>query len=331
MLDTLMKAEELVAIGEKPPIELSIFVFINKYIDDIGDLEELYHLVANEICKTGKSFEFIFVDDGNKGNTFEILKKIRRENPGVKIIRFSKPFGEATALLASLERASGKTIITMSSYLQIEPSEVHKMLGRLETGYDVAIGWRYPRVDSLLSRFHSVCFNWIIRKMTGVYLHDISCSLKAFKRSVLEEISVCGDLFSFIPVLAYRQGFRVSEVKVKHREQRSKKRIYSLGTYIRRLLDILTMFFLVKFTKKPLRFFGLVGSSMLGIGFLVNIYLAIERVIHHVGIANRPLLLLGVLLVVLGLQIISIGLIGEIIIFTHSQEVKEYHIEEILG
>jgi glycosyltransferase involved in cell wall biosynthesis len=294
-----------------------------------GDLEEIYSRFSEALEAAGRSHEFIFIDDGVGGQTFQVLKHLQERHPSVKVIKFNRVFGEAVALSVGFEKARGDIIITLASFMQTESRDLHKLIDQIEAGCDLVIGWRYPRVDPLLNRWQSAAFNWITRRLTKVSLHDLNCSLRVMRRGVVEAIPIYGDQFRFLPILAHRQGFRVKEVQVKHREERGKTGIYGLGSYVRRVIDILTLFFLVKFTKKPLRFFGLIGTALFGAGFLINVYLTVVRLMGS-AIGNRPMLLLGVLLMVLGIQTFSIGLVGEIIIFTHAKEIKEYNVEQIL-
>ena len=294
-----------------------------------GDLEEIYSRYSRALEKTGRSYEFIFIDDGVGGKTIQVLEGLRDRYSAVKVIKFNRVFGEAVALSVGFQKASGEIIITLASFMQTDPRDLHKLIDQIEAGCDLIIGWRYPRVDPLLNRWQSAAFNWITRWFTKVSLHDLNCGLRVMRRKVMEAIPIYGDQFRFLPILAYRQGFRVKEVQVRHLEERGKTGVYGLGSYVRRLIDILTLFFLVKFTKKPLRFFGLIGAALFGVGFLINIYLTVVRLMGS-AIGNRPMLLLGVLLMVLGIQTFSIGLVGEIIIFTHAKEIKEYNVEQIL-
>jgi hypothetical protein len=193
----------------------------------------------------------------------------------------------------------------------------------------MTIAWRHPRRDSGINRLQAKVFHSIFNSVTGDDFHDLGCGARAFWRQVAEEVPVYGDQHRFFPVLASRRGFRIEEVQVEQSPKEARVRLYRPGIYLRRLLDILTVFFLAKFTKKPLRFFGLIGSSTFVIGGGILFYLAIERIFWNVALADRPLLLLSSLLVVLGVQIFAIGLIGELIIFTHAKDMKEYTIEEI--
>ncbi|MCK4271219.1 glycosyltransferase family 2 protein [bacterium] len=294
-----------------------------------GDLGEIYARFSRELREIGRSYEFIFIDDGAGGEISQTMKGLQERHSSVKVIKFNRTFGEAVALSVGFEKARGEIIITLASFMQVDPRDLHKLLDEIDAGCDLIIGWRYPRVDPVLNRWQSQVFNWITRRLTTVSLHDVNCSLRVIRRKVVEAIPIYGDQFRFLPILAHRQGFRVKEIKVRHVEEMGQTGIYGLGSYVRRLIDILTLFFLVKFTKKPLRFFGLIGSALFGIGFMINLYLTVIRLMGN-RIGDRPLLLLGVLLIVLGIQTISIGLVGEIIIFTHAKEIKEYNIEQFL-
>lgn len=190
---------------------------------------------------------------------------------------------------------------------------------------------RSPRIDSGFNRLQSKLFNSILRSFTDLEISDAGCSARIFKKRVVEEVQIYGDLYRFFPIMAHRQGFRVVEMNTPQSQRDAFQRVYSPGVYMRRLLDLFTIFFLVKFTKKPLRFFGLVGTGLLGLGLLTTAYIVIERLFLDVPLADRPALFLSSLLIVLGVQVIAIGLIGEIIIFTHAKDIKEYKIDRIIN
>jgi hypothetical protein len=226
--------------------------------------------------------------------------------------------------------ARGANIVTVPAYFQVQPSAIQRMLKELiEQEQDLVIARRYPRIDSLFNRFQSRVFHVLIRLLIGTDYQDISCGLRVMRRKVAQEIRLYGDLHRFLPLLAHQRGFKIAEVPVQQSPHDTKRRVYSPGVYLRRLLDIVTLFFLYKFTKKPLRFFGLLGSGVFFAGAILTGYLGVERLLG-VPLASRPLLILGVLWMVFGVQLFSIGLLGEIIIFTHAHDVLEYHTEEIL-
>lgn len=314
---------------EEEVFDYSVIVPISKRHDD---LKALYHAFSKELKNIGARFEFIFVLDGIQKDIEQCLVDLKKEATGINVISLNRAFGEATALSVGFEYAKAPLIVTLSPYFQVEPDELAKVLHALEAGEeDLVITRRYPRIDSIFNQAQSAVFHKITKILTGSNYKDISCGLRILRRKVAEEIHLYGDLHRFLPLLAYQRGFKVVEVLVRQSPYDAKTRISHPGIYLRRLLDILTLFFLFKFTKKPLRFFGLLGSFLSGAGALTLSYLAVYRIFGFGGIAGRPLLVLGVLLIVLGVQLFSIGLLGEIIIFTHSSETKDYQIKKVLG
>jgi glycosyltransferase involved in cell wall biosynthesis len=312
--------------GRGPSV--SVVIPVVERHDDLGRLFDAY---ADALRSLGKTFEFIFVVDGGEYDVLPELRRLRERRDDVKILVLGKNFGESAALTVGLNAASADVIVTAASYFQVDPSRIGAAFRPLEAGEaDLVIGRRDPRVDSRFNRLQSSVFHWMVRRMTGTAFHDISCGFRVMKRAVAAELSVYGDLHRFIPILALSRGFRVVEVGLPQREEDLATRYHGAGVYLRRVLDVLTVFFLVKFTRKPLRFFGLIGTGLFGIGVLLAAYLTADKLLFDHAIANRPLLLLAVLLMVLGVQSVSIGLLGEIIIFTHARQIKEYQIAEIL-
>lgn len=308
--------------------EISVIVPISERFDD---LRKLYSIYSEELKKLQKSFEFIFVVDGNHPGAYETLQDLKEQtNDTIKIIKLSKSYGETTALMAGFKHSNGGIIMTLASYIQVEPSEIGLAIEELENGNDLIITRRYPRIDSYINRIQTGVFHWIVRRLTKLNFHDIACGLKVMKREVLEKIALYGDLHRFIPILANNMGFKTKEINVKQRPEDANIRIYGIGVYWRRMLDLLNIFFLVKFTKKPFRFFGLIGSFVFLTGLILTSYLGTLRLLGKIGLADKPILLLGILLIVAGIQILSLGFIGEIILFTHSKDIKEYQIEEIV-
>lgn len=306
--------------------DVTLIVPVAERYDDPG---KLYRLYVPELEALGKSFEFLFVVDGGQEKIVPSLRRLKEEGARVVFATLSRPFGEAAALSVGLSMARGETILTLASYLQVEASGVRAALAELDAGADLVVARRYPRRDSILNRAQANVFNWIVRRLTGTLFHDIACGFRAMKREVAGELDIYGDLHRFVPVLALREGFRVVEIPVPQREEDRGLRYAGPGIYLRRLLDILSVFFLVKFTRKPLRFFGLVGTAVMVPGVLVLLYLGAYRLLGFGAIGDRPLLLLGVLLVVLGFQSLSLGLIGEIVIFTHARKLVDYKVAEI--
>ena len=314
--------------SSEKPVDLSVVIPISERHDD---LREIYRQCVQEISANGYSYEFIFVLDGADHEILQILKDLKKDYPDIKVITLSRRLGEATALAVGLDKARAPIILTIPAYFQVEPCDVHRLLKKLVEGeQDLVIAWRYPRIDSLFNRVQSWVFHRLTGMLTGLKYHDISCGLRAMKRKVAQEVQLYGDLHRFFPLLANQRGFKVEEVTVRQSRQDLNRRVYGPGVYLRRLLDVLTLFFLYKFTKKPLRFFGLIGSGVSCAGLVITGYLGLYRLLGFGGIAGRPILILGVLLMVLGVQLFSMGLLGEIIIFTHARDVKDYQIKELL-
>ena len=275
------------------------------------------------------SYEFIYVLDGEQPEALEELTTLQKTEK-LTIISLAKWFGEATALNAAFSKASGNIFLTLPAYEQVETDGLHRLVEALND-CDMVLVRRWPRNDSILNRLQARLFNFLLRLSTDLKIRDAGCSVRAFKRNVIDEVNIYGDLHRFFPVIAHRQGFRVIELDIAQSKKDTRQRIYSPGLYLRRLLDLLTIFFLIKFTKKPLRFFGLVGSTLFGFGLAITMYLITERLLFDVALADRPALIFSSLLIVLGIQIIAIGLIGEIIIFTHAKDLKEYKIDKIIN
>ena len=307
-------------------IELSVIIPVTERFDPIL---ELFHEYKRGVEASGKEYEFIYVLDGEKPDALEKLTKLQ-ETEKITIITLAKWFGEATALSAAFSKACGDIILTLPAYQQIESDEIPKLVAALDN-CDMVLARRWPRHDSLMNRMQSRLFNSLLRLSTDLEIHDAGCGARAFTRNVIDEIQLYGDLHRFFPVMAHRHGFRVIEIDVNQSKKDFHRRLYSPGLYVRRLLDLLTIFFLIKFTKKPLRFFGLVGTTLFAFGIVSSLYLIGERLFFDVSLADRPALILSSLLIVLGIQIIAIGLIGEIIIFTHAKDIKEYKIDKIIS
>jgi glycosyltransferase involved in cell wall biosynthesis len=307
-------------------IEISVIIPITERFDSISDLYKEY---KKSIETMGKRYEFIYTLDGEQPEALEELIKLQ-EHEKLTVITLAKEFGEATALDAAFNTAKGDIFLTLPAYQQIEADEIPRLVASLED-CDMVLARRWPRHDSSVNRLQTRLFNFLLRLSTDLKIHDAGCSARAFTRNITEEIHLYGDLHRFFPVMAHRQGFRVIELEVTQSKNDAHHRLYPPGLYVRRLLDLLTIFFLIKFTKKPLRFFGLVGTALFSVGAVSSLYLIIERLFFESTLADRPALFLSSLLIVLGVQIIAIGLIGEIIIFTHAKDLKEYKIDKIIN
>lgn len=309
--------------------EVSVVVPV---VERIGDLAQIYREFSAELSRLGRSAEFIFVvEERLRGEVLPVLRQLQEgEEREILIVLLGGRFGESAALTLGLDRARGEILVTLASYFQVEPNGLGAAFAELEKGVDLVGGRRFPRIDSAFNRAQSRLFHWFVSRLTSTDFHDVSCGFKVMRRRVARELNLYGGLHRFIPVLALSHGFTVREIPVAQRVEDRGTRYYGTGVYLGRLLDILTIFFLMKFTRMPLRFFGLLGSVLFAGGFLVSATAAVERVLFQTGISDRAILLLGVLLMVLGVQTLSLGLIGEIIIFTHARNVREYKVAEVI-
>lgn len=306
--------------------EVSVIIPV---VERYGDLSSLFHEYADEIRRLGLSSEFIFVVDRRQGKVLPELRDLQRENPdAITLITLGGAFGESASLSIGLKHAKGKTLVTLASYFQVSPEGIGPAFDLLNKGADLVVGRRYPRKDSLFNRMQSSVFHSLVRLFTGTRFKDISCGFRVMRRTVAEELNIYGGLHRFLPVIASRQGFRVREIKLAHRKEDLPTRYYGLALYLKRVLDIMTVFFLLRFTRRPFRFFGFLGLVSAIAGGVITLYLGIYRLLDIGPIADRPLLLLGVLLLVLGVQVLSLGLLGEILIFTHARKMRDYLVAE---
>ncbi|MEX2123311.1 MAG: glycosyltransferase [Woeseia sp.] len=308
--------------------KVSAIVPASERYDNSGSLARDYLDALNE---TGREFELVFVLDGKHSDLADRLLELAANDRRLRIIQLAKGFGEATAVSAGIENTDGSIVLTLPAYHQIDSQEITKLLNELDTS-DMAVAARWPRAAA--SRFEVVrrkAFHWLVNSVSGIAFSDLGCGARAFKRVVADEVPIYGDQHRFIPLLAVRRGFRVREVQVRQSEQDRLKKSYGPKIYLQRILDIFTVVFLVRFTKKPLRFFGMIGSVTFLLGAIFLVIVIIQRLFLDTPLADRPALLLSSLLVVLGLQIFALGLLGELIIFTHARDLKEYTIEKIVN
>jgi glycosyltransferase involved in cell wall biosynthesis len=295
-------------------------------VERADDLVALYRAFAGELERRGRDHEFVFVFDGGFTPPPELVA-LSRERESVRLLSFARTFGETAALRLGIERSRGELILTLPAYFQVTPEGMGPLLDGLDEGTDMVVANRSPRVDSWFNRLQSRAFHRMVGGVGGQRFHDMACGVRLIRRPVAEALPLYGDLHRFIPALALREGYRVREIAVPQHPNDARARVYGPGVYIRRLLDIAGFFFLAKFTEKPLRFFGLVGTVFFGLGAVVSLVLLAER-LGGQGIANRPLLLLGVLLVALGVQLMGLGLVGEIIVHLRSPHRRAYRVRE---
>lgn len=297
----------------------------NRHARDIG---ALYAEYKAGLAALETPYEFIVVLDGPRPDVAATLQRLLARGESLIVISLTKRFGEATALMAGFQRARGRVIVTAPAYHQVQGAEIGKLVRALDKA-DLVIGRRWPRVGSRFEVMRRNVFHSLIAA-GGQRFNDLGCGARAMRRRVLEEISLYGDQHRFLPVLANRQGFRTVEIDLAQSPFDHYDGHYPVREYLHRVLDIFTVFFLVRFTKKPLRFFGMVGASTFVIGAVLVAYLAIDRLVFLHPLADRPALLLSSLLVVLGMQLFALGLLGELIIFTHARDIKDYQIDEVV-
>ncbi|MDB6009796.1 MAG: glycosyl transferase family 2 [Gammaproteobacteria bacterium] len=314
------------ATSDPARLPLSVIMPVGKR--HAADLAALYAEYKVGLASLDVPYEFIVVLDGPRPEVAATLQRLLERGENLIVISLTKRFGEATALMAGFQRASGRVIVTAPAYHQIQGAELGKLVRALDKS-DVAIGRRWPRVGSRFEVIRRDAFHRLIAT-GGQRFNDLGCGARAMKRRVLDEISLYGDQHRFLPVLANRQGFRIVEVDVAQSPLDRNEAGYPPKEYLHRVLDIFTVFFLVRFTKKPLRFFGMVGATTFVIGALLVAYLAIDRLVFQHPLADRPALLLSSLLVVLGMQLLALGLLGELIIFTHARDIKDYQVDEVV-
>jgi glycosyltransferase involved in cell wall biosynthesis len=305
---------------------LSVIVPVGNRHEDVIDLYKEYRRGLDALRLP---YEMVFVVDGPHRDVIRGLESLLAAGEDLIMVVLNRSFGESTAIMAGFERCSGEWILTLPAYHQINPEDFGKLLAPLDT-VDVVVGWRWPRKGGLFERFRRSIFHGLVSRVTGMRLHDLGCGARAMKRAVLQELSLYGDQHRLLAVLAQRQGFKVAEVEMRQSEHDRFEGIYRPREYAHLVLDVFTVFFLVRFTKKPLRFFGMLGASMFGIGALVVLYLVVERVLFQASLADRPALLLSALIVVLGLQLFALGLLAELIIFTHARHLKDYQGAQVI-
>lgn len=315
-----------------PPVQATLDVtVIVPVTSPLAQPAEVVAALGQQLERLGKSHEFVLVFDGVRGKAWtEGQELARRHGERVRLVRFETPFGDSVALSAGTEIGRGRVIVTSPQYVQIDPLELGEMLAALDAGADFVTPWRKPRVDPPLNRLQSACFNWVIRQIIQMEFHDLNCYFRAIRREVLAEVAVYGDMYRFLPVIAHRQGFRVVEVPVRHLREWGQSGFFGLGVYVRRFLDVLGVMFLTKFTLKPLRFFGSVGAICSLAGSAMLAYIVYQKLTHaNEGIYGRPVFLIALMLLVVGVQIIGFGLVGEMIIYTQARHLREYRVERV--
>jgi dolichol-phosphate mannosyltransferase len=294
----------------------------------------LYAELAEALEPLDGPWEAIFVDDGSSDGTFAALTGLHAGRANVRIVRLRRNFGKAAALQAGFAQAAGDIVVTIDGDLQDDPAEIPRLLAKLDEGFDLVSGWKTRRRDPLSRRLPSKVFNAVTGRVSGLRLHDLNCGLKAYRAEVVRGLRIYGELHRFIPVLAHYRGFRVAELPVNHRPREHGRSRYGVERYVRGFLDLLTVTFMGRYRHRPLHLFGGLGLILTLVGGAVLVYLTILKITGE-AIGHRPLLTLGVLLVVVGMQFLSLGLISELITSHHEERAAEreqtdVHVDEIL-
>jgi glycosyltransferase involved in cell wall biosynthesis len=313
------------------PIRYSIVV---PFFNEQENIPSLYMKLTEVMDSIGEPFELVFIDDGSKDDSFKVLSEIYEHDGRVNLVRLRRNFGQTAALKAGFDFARGDVIISMDGDLQHDPEEIPRFLEKIEEGYDLVSGWRVQRSDHWLMRqFPSRVANWMMAKLSGIELHDFGTTFKAYRREIIQEIQLYGELHRFIPALASSAGAQIAEVPISNISRKNGKSNYGIGRTIRVLLDLVIVKFLLDYSTRPLQFFGLLGLAGAGIGFAIAAFLGIDKLLNHTDLMTEhgPLLLLSIAMFVSGIQFVSMGLLGEISARTYyeSQNKPIYALREV--
>lgn len=321
--------DELLAMGDGPPLDLSIVVPVYNEQENIQLLIDEVHAAIRPLKK---SYEIVLVDDGSRDNSFVILAKAALTDPALTLVRFRRNFGQTPAMQAGLDAARGRVIVTMDADLQNDPHDIGRMLLKLDEGYDMVAGWRKDRQDAFINRkLPSMLANRLISSTTGVKLHDNGCTLKAMRCDLAKQLRLYGEMHRFIAAAAAFIGARIIEMPVNHRARRFGVSKYGIGRTLRVVLDLITVRFIQNYLTRPMQVFGLLGLLSTALGVVVSTWLAVEKLVLGHPLADRPLLLLGVLLIVVGVQLLSLGLLADVVSRTYheAQNRRPYFVREL--
>jgi glycosyltransferase involved in cell wall biosynthesis len=325
---------ESVSTIEAPPSQKVALSIVVPVMNEEQNVQPLYQKLSDQLNSLGQNYEVIFVDDGSTDNTFKELKKIHDEHPGtIQVIRFRRNFGKTPALVAGFSRCQGEIIFTMDGDLQDDPEEIPNFLEKINEGYDLVSGWKFPRLDPISKTFPSRVFNGLVSKMTGVHLHDINNGFKAYRREVIEDshLKLYGEFHRFIPVMAHWRGFSVTEIKVHHYPRIHGVSKFGARRFARGLIDLMNVLFLTTFLRTPLRFFAPLGFWTFLLGMMVDVFVVVRSYFFtHDPIRDHPLLFVGILLMIFGVNFILTGLQSEMIRHYAFRSDEEYSIRQVL-
>lgn len=310
------------------PVDISVIIPV---LNEAETIQPLAEQVTTVLDGLGRSCEIVFVDDGSRDETATRVRRAHEDDPRIRLVRLRRNFGKAAALCAGFDVSRGDIVVTMDGDLQDDPGEIPKLLEKLDSeDLDLVSGWKRNRQDPVSKRLPSKIFNWVTRKLARIDLHDFNSGFKVYRREVLDEIALYGELHRYIPVLASRKGFAIGEIAVLHHRRQHGSSKYGWDRFYKGLLDLITVLFITRYTRRPLHLFGVIGLGSLIVGLGINLYLLVLW-LQGEYLSNRPLLLLGVLLMLLGIQVLTTGLIGEMITFKNFQRSDTYSVKERLG
>ncbi len=308
-------------------IDVSIVIPMLNEEESIG---ELSRQIIEVMTRINKSFEIIFIDDGSTDASPAAAKALHEKDSRIKLIEFRKNYGKAAALAAGFKMAAGDIVVTMDADLQDDPNEIPNLLQKLDEGYDLVSGWKKVRHDPFIKTQTSKVYNYFTSLFSGIRLHDFNCGLKAYRAEVVKTMSVYGELHRYLPVIAHRNGYRVTEIPVTHHPRKYGESKYGVARFTRGAFDLLTISFLTRYKKRPLHLFGSWGLISTFFGLVVLLYLAVQKIVYGQHLSNRPLLFLGLLMVIIGVQFFSIGLLGEMITESRSES-DNYLVKHYIG
>ena len=312
-------------------MELSIVIPV---YNEEENVEPLIQEINATVRPLGKPYEIVVVDDGSRDATFSMLARLHLRDPCLRVVRLKRNFGQTAAIAAGLAHSDGDVVVLMDGDAQNDPKDIPALLAELKKGNDLVCGWRSNRRDPFLNRrLPSMIANHLVSWTTQVKLHDYGCTLKAMRRDVAKNLKLYGEMHRFIPAIAYERGARVAELKVNHRPRMRGDSKYGIARTLRVILDLLTVKFLISYSTRPLHVFGVLGLSSGGLGFVIAVYLTLQKLIYHESIGGRPLLLLAILLIFIGFQFLTMGLLAEMLSRTYheSQDKAVFVVGELLG
>ena len=296
-------------------------------LNEEESLKPLYNEIRKSVRTISCDYEIVFVDDGSTDRSLQVIKELARTDNKIRYFSFRANYGKSAALQTGFKHVTGDAVITMDADLQDDPNEIPNLLEKLEEGYDLVSGWKKKRYDPFIKKYSSRFFNYVTKVFSKVKIHDFNCGLKAYRKAVVQNINVHGELHRYIPVLAGWKGFSVSEIAVKHHPRRYGKTKFGLSRFFKGFIDLITVIFTVRYSKRPMHLFGFVGVLAALAGVIISLWLTYEKFFLDKGINNRPIFFLGILLIIVGIQFFAIGLIGELIVH-NNQDDREYVIKE---